>query len=277
MADTINLRELLLFYADSGADDALMDEAVDRFAATEQPVIPASATKASAPQLRAARAADRPTPAAPTRAQTSVPDEGQSERARLLAREAMSLEALREAMQGFDGCNLALTAKSLVFGEGDVAADILFIGDAPGRDEDIEGRPYVGRSGQLLDRMMAAIGLDRSNAYLAHVIPWRPPGNRAPTAIEIEICRPFLERQIELVQPKLLVPLGDLATKVMSRSPESIVRVRGKWWQCKIGEGSITALSTFDPDYLLRNPPHKKLAWRDLLEIKAKLGELSPR
>lgn len=274
----INLRELLLFYADSGVDDALMEAPVDRFAQIEAPGrAPSQPVTANAPNLQTPAIGNGPSAAmraAPSRPQATVPDEGQSERARMLAGAATSMESLRAALDSFDGCNLKFTAKSLVFGEGNAEADIMFIGEAPGRDEDIEGRPFLGRAGQLLDKMMGAIDLDRTNAYVAHVIPWRPPGNRAPTPIEIEICRPFIERQIELVRPKVLVPLGDLATKVISRSPESIVRVRGKWWQYNAGATQIATLSTFDPDYLLRNPAHKKLAWRDLLEIKLRLRDL---
>jgi DNA polymerase len=278
MADTINLRELLLFYADSGVDDALMDEAVDRFAAVEPAKPPRVETQAASaappvdPQRAAAYAA---VPASPARLQATVPDEGQSERARLMAREAASLADLRACLEQFDGCNLKFTAKNLVFGDGNGEADIMFVGEAPGRDEDIEGRPFVGKSGQLLDRMLAAIGLDRTNAYITNVIPWRPPGNRTPTPIETEICRPFIERQIELVQPKVLVALGGPSSKILLDTSEGITRLRGTWREHKTASGlAIPTMPLLHPAYLLRNPAHKKLAWRDLLEIKVRLKAL---
>ena len=151
----------------------------------------------------------------------------------------------------------------------------MVVGEAPGRDEDIEGRPFVGRSGQLLDRMLAAIGLDRTSAYIANVIPWRPPGNRTPTPHETEICRPFIERQIELVAPKLLVTLGGASAKVLLNTPDGIMRLRGNWraYAMRSGE-TIPVMPTLHPAYLLRNPAHKRLAWRDFLEVKAKLREL---
>lgn len=278
MADTINLRELLLFYADSGVDEALMDEAVDRFAAVEPAKPPRVETQAASaappvdPQRAAAYAA---VPASPARLQATVPDEGQSERARLMAREAASLADLRACLEQFDGCNLKFTAKNLVFGDGNGEADIMFVGEAPGRDEDIEGRPFVGKSGQLLDRMLAAIGLDRTSAYITNVIPWRPPGNRTPTPIETEICRPFIERQIELVQPKVLVALGGPSSKILLDTSEGITRLRGTWREHKTASGlAIPTMPLLHPAYLLRNPAHKKLAWRDLLEIKMRLKAL---
>jgi uracil-DNA glycosylase len=279
MAETINLRELLLFYADSGVDDALMDEAADRFAAAEPAPAPRVETRqvTAAPPVDPQRAAAYAhVPASPPRIQASVPDEGKSESARILAREAASLADLRACLEGFDGCNLKFTAKNLVFGDGNGEADIMFVGEAPGRDEDIEGRPFVGRSGQLLDRMLAAIGLDRTSAYIANVIPWRPPGNRTPTPIETEICRPFIERQIELVQPKVLVALGGPSSKILLNTSEGITRLRGSWREHRISSGlAIPTMPLLHPAYLLRNPAHKKLAWRDLLEIKARLKALT--
>jgi DNA polymerase len=151
----------------------------------------------------------------------------------------------------------------------------MFVGEAPGRDEDLEGLPFVGRSGQLLDRMLAAIGLDRQSAYIANVIPWRPPGNRTPTPQETEICRPFIERQIELANPKILVTLGGPSAKTLLHATEGVMRLRGNWRAHVTAAGlSIPAMPTLHPAYLLRNPAHKKFAWRDFLEIKAKLRAL---
>jgi uracil-DNA glycosylase len=149
----------------------------------------------------------------------------------------------------------------------------MLVGEAPGRDEDLEGLPFVGRSGRLLDRILAAIGRDRNSAYISNVIPWRPPGNRDPSPLETEICRPFIERQIELVAPKVLVTLGNPSTKLLLATQTGIMRMRGKWQVHRTRSGQeISAMPTLHPAYLLRNPAHKKLAWRDFLEIRAKLA-----
>ena len=193
-----------------------------------------------------------------------------------MARKAATLEELREILAGFDGCNLKFTAKNLVFADGSPQPAVMFVGEAPGRDEDLEGVPFVGRSGQLLDRMLAAIGLDRQSAYIANVIPWRPPGNRTPTPLETEICRPFIERQIELANPKVLVNLGGPSAKTLLHASEGILRLRGNWRVHTTASGTaIPAMPTLHPAYLLRNPAHKKLAWRDFLEVKAKLRSLA--
>jgi DNA polymerase len=217
----------------------------------------------------ARRETGRPQPA-------SIPDGAQVARARELAREARTLDELREQLAAFDGCNLKFTAKNLVFADGNPEADLMFVGEAPGRDEDIEGLPFVGRSGQLLNRMLAAIGRDRQSAYIANVIPWRPPGNRTPTPIETEICRPFIERQIELAAPKVLVTLGNPSTKTLLNTQVGIMRMRGNWQEHRTADGiAIPTMPTLHPAYLLRNPAAKKLAWRDFLEIKARLIALA--
>lgn len=237
----------------------------------------------AAPENRGTPAADRPRaaaqrpapPPAPA-ASAAVPDEAQVALARELAARASTLDELREQMAAFDGCNLKFTAKNLVFADGNPNSAVMLVGEAPGRDEDIEGLPFVGRSGRLLDRMLAAIGLDRNSAYIANVIPWRPPGNRTPTPHETEICRPFIERQIELVNPKVLVTLGGPSAKLLLNTTEGILRLRGNWRTHQTRSGtSIPTMPTLHPAYLLRNPAHKKLAWRDFLEVKAKLKELS--
>jgi uracil-DNA glycosylase family 4 len=206
----------------------------------------------------------------------AVPDEGQIALARQRAATAATLDELRRHMAEFDGCNLKFTAKNLVFADGNPEAEIMLVGEAPGRDEDLEGLPFVGRSGQLLDRMLAAIGLDRQSVYIANVIPWRPPGNRTPTPQETEICRPFIERQVELANPKVLVTLGGPSAKTLLHSTEGVLRLRGNWKKHVTPSGvAIPAMPTLHPAYLLRNPAHKKLAWRDFLEIKAKLRSLA--
>ncbi len=269
--NAIDTRALLAFYAEAGVDEALDEAPMNRFAeAAPQPSPPAVV------QPAAARAAAVPiAPAAPRPAQAAVPDEAQAALARQLAAGAATLEELREAMASFDGCNLKFTAKNLVFSDGNPEAALMLVGEAPGRDEDIEGRPFVGRSGRLLDRMLAAIGLDRQSAYIANVIPWRPPGNRAPTPHETEICRPFIERQIELVGPKVLVNLGGPSAKTLLNTTEGILRLRGNWRVHTTASGTvIPAMPTLHPAYLLRTPAHKRLAWRDFVEVKMKLKTL---
>jgi DNA polymerase len=293
-ADTpsASLRELLHFYADAGADEVLTEQAADWFAQDAAP------KNAAGTGERTAAAQPRPPapPSPPQRNESSpalpnaspqrgeigrtqpaaIPDGAQVARARELAREARTLDELREQLAAFDGCNLKFTAKNLVFADGNPEADLMFVGEAPGRDEDIEGLPFVGRSGQLLNRMLAAIGRDRQSAYIANVIPWRPPGNRTPTPIETEICRPFIERQIELVAPKVLVTLGNPSTKTLLNTQTGIMRMRGNWQEHRTpGGGVIPAMPTLHPAYLLRNPAAKKLAWRDFLEIKARLAGLA--
>lgn len=271
-----DLADLLRFYADAGVDEALEEEAVDRFAEAQAPQ-PARAAQPKRPAEDAERprpSAQPPRPAAPAMA---VPDEAQAARARELARQAGTLDELREILDGFDGCNLKFGAKQTVFSDGNPRAPLMLVGEAPGRDEDIEGKPFVGRSGRLLDRMLAAIGIDRrEGAYIANVIPWRPPGNRTPTPLETEICRPFIERQIELANPKVLVTLGGPSAKVLLHATEGVLRMRGKWKVHVTASGvEIPAMPTLHPAYLLRNPAHKKLAWRDFLEIRAKLEAVS--
>ena len=170
-------------------------------------------------------------------------------------------------METFDGCALKSTATRLVFADGNPQARIMFVGEAPGREEDIEGLPFVGRSGKLLDRMIAAIGLDRSSAYIANVIPWRPPGNRTPTPQETQICLPFIQRQIELVNPDVLVTLGNPSTQTLLSTREGIMKTRGRWFDYDTGTRKIRALATFHPAYLLRSPSYKRMAWLDLRAI----------
>ncbi len=163
------------------------------------------------------------------------------------------------------------TATQLVFADGNPQARVMFVGEAPGYEEDRTGKPFVGRSGKLLDRMMAAIGLDRSKAYIANVVPWRPPGNRTPTPQETAICLPFIRRQIELADPDILVCLGQPATQTLLGTREGITRTRGRWFKYDTGTREIRAIATLHPAYLLRQPLQKRLAWRDFLAIKKAL------
>lgn len=269
-----DLADILRFYAEAGVDEALSDIPADRFVETaaaqaslRRPAAPSPAAPAKAP------AATRP-PAAPM---VAMPDEAQITKARELANQARTLAELNEILASFDGCNLKFTAKQLVFGDGNPQAPLMLVGEAPGSSEDMQGKPFVGRSGQLFDRMLAAIGIERAHgAYIANVVPWRPPGNRAPTPLETEICRPFIERQIELVNPKVLVMLGTIPARTLLNTSESMLRLRGRWKTHITASGTeIATMPTLDPAYLLQNPAHKKLAWRDFLEIRAKLDSLA--
>jgi len=191
--------------------------------------------------------------------------------ARTAARQAGSLEELRATLAGFDGCGLKATAKNLCFYRGAAQSRLMLIGEAPGRDEDLQGKPFVGRAGQLLDKMLAAIGLTEADVHITNIVYWRPPGNRVPTPQEAQVCRPFIERQVELVAPDLVLLLGGAAAKHILDVADGIMRIRGKWREVTLGERKVRALATLHPAYLLRTPAAKRLAWRDLLAIKALL------
>jgi DNA polymerase len=192
--------------------------------------------------------------------------------ARDAAKSAKTLDELRAILDRFEGCGLRATATQLVFADGNPKARLMFVGEAPGAEEDVQGLPFVGRSGRLLDRMIAAIGLDRSSVYIANIVPWRPPGNRTPTPQEAAICLPFLLRQIELVDPDILVCLGGPSGQTLLGFKDGIRRMRGKWFSFHTGTREIRAMATFHPAYLLRSPLEKRFAWRDFLAIKKALS-----
>ena len=192
--------------------------------------------------------------------------------AREAARTAKTLDDLRALLEEFAGCALRATATQLVFADGNAQSRVMFVGEAPGYDEDVIGRPFVGRSGKLLDLMMAAIGLDRTSAYIANVVPWRPPGNRTPTPQETAICLPFIRRQIELANPDFLVCLGGPAMQTLLGIKEGITRARGRWYPFDTGTREVRALPTFHPAFLLRSPLQKRFAWRDFLALKKALA-----
>lgn len=188
-----------------------------------------------------------------------------------LAQKSQNLDELKQRLSTFQGCSLQLSAKNLVFSDGVAGSRVMLIGEAPGADEDRTGVPFVGRSGQLLDRMLAAIGLDRTKVYIANVVPWRPPGNRTPTPQEAAICRPFLERQIELAQPDILVCLGNVPAQSLTNTKQGITTTRGKWVDVQIKGRRLKVLPTFHPSYLLRQPLQKRWVWQDLLSLKKAL------
>lgn len=264
---------LLAFYVEAGVSDALGDEPVNRYALSD--TVPASVPREAPPQAREARPEPRRelSPPAHAAAPSSIPleDAQAAESAREIAARCTTLDELREALATFEGCPLRYTAKNLVFADGNPQARLMMIGEAPGRDEDLRGLPFVGRAGQLLDRMLASIGLDRSSVYIINTLPWRPPGNRTPTPAEHAVCMPFVERHVELVNPDIVVLLGGVSAKQMLHTDTGIMRLRGKWASIKVGEREVPALPTLHPAYLLRQPAQKRLAWRDLLSLKARL------
>ena len=252
--------EALRWWVEAGVDMALDEAPHDRFA--ERP----------APQIKAAPVAPTPAPARIEHA-AAAPDDARRS-ATSIAAGAQNLDELRALLEKFDGCGLKATATRLVFSDGAPDARIMLVGEGPGGDEDRIGRPFVGRAGQLLDRMLAAIELDRTKVYIANVVPWRPPGNRTPTPQETTICLPFIRRQIELVAPKLLVCLGGSAAQTLLGMKEGITRMRGQWYDYAMGGAVIKALPMLHPAYLLRQPAQKRAAWRDLRTLARAVREM---
>ncbi|MEZ5851287.1 MAG: uracil-DNA glycosylase [Hyphomicrobiaceae bacterium] len=295
------LLALLAWWRTAGVD-AVLDEAPSNwtrdsatvpgahFAWPDSPALedqaapgPAPASRPAAPPMPAASRghpapgarAPLPTAAPPQPARpflTAAPDAA-TMAAREAARAAPTLDALCKALAAFDGCSLKATAKNLCFYRGAASARLMLIGEAPGRDEDLEGKPFVGRSGQLLDRMLAAIGLSDADVHITNTVYWRPPGNRTPTPLETLVCKPFLERQIALVAPDIIVTLGGPAAKAVLGTEEGILKIRGKWRETDIEGRRIRIMPTLHPAYLLRTPIAKRQAWRDLLAIKAALAD----
>ncbi len=259
---------ILDWYTAMGVDEAIGEAPVDRFAApVAQRAQPQPTAATSPPRGRALPPAS---PAAPA-VKPAAPPDSNAMAAREIARSAKTMQELRELLARFDGCPLKKTAKHLCFSRGADDARVMFIGEAPGREEDLEGAPFVGPAGRLLDRMLASIGLNESTAHITNVVYWRPPGNRAPTPQETQACQPFLERQIELVDPEIVVLLGGAAAKQLLDAADGIMKMRGKWLTYQSGGKSRRAIATLHPAYLLRTPSAKRLVWRDLLAIQAAL------
>ena len=273
--DPRDLAALLAWQAAAGADEAILDGPVDRYKASAMAPAKlaadrtAEAGKPMAAKSAAPRAAAKPAPA-------SGPPTPVAAGARDLAAAAKTLEELVEALAAFDGCALKKTATNLVFADGNPAARIMFVGEAPGADEDRAGKPFVGVSGQLLDRMLAWIGLDRTKFYITNIVFWRPPGNRTPTSEEVAACLPFVARHIELVAPAILVPVGGPATEALLRRGEGIGKSHGRWYDYQTPglAAPIPAMPIFHPAFLLRAPAQKRAAWRDLLSLEQKMGDL---
>jgi uracil-DNA glycosylase len=279
-----DLAALLGWYRDMGADEALAETCINwlergeaapgrdfalQLQANPPPALSPAPT--AAPQARRPPLPSTP-PAALQRPFAAVLPDAAIMAARSAAGAARSLQELASTLASFEGCGLKATAKNLCFYRGAARSPLMLIGEAPGREEDLEGKPFVGRAGQLLDRMLAAIDLTEQDVHITNIVYWRPPGNRTPTPQEAQVCRPFLERQIELVAPKVIALLGGAAAKHVMDVTEGIMRIRGKGREIVIGEHASKAIATLHPAYLLRTPAAKRLAWRDLLAIRALLA-----
>ena len=256
-------KEILQWYLESGVTETIGEVPMNRFHSVETQSLlketPITPVPLIVPQ------------------EVTFPSDSLLQTAVQSASKAETCEQLLEALNAFDGCSLKKTAKSTIFGEGVEKPDILFIGEAPGADEDRLGRPFVGKSGLLLDKIMSSVGLSREkNAYITNIIPWRPPGNRSPSDIEISLCLPFLKRHIELLQPKIIVLLGGVALSAVVGKGETITRSRGIWQSYETPQTSapIPLMPVFHPAFLLRNPAQKKWVWHDMLLVAQKLKEV---
>jgi uracil-DNA glycosylase len=285
--DRTDARELLAFYLEAGVDAALSEAPVNRLVGDAAAPTPAIRPIASEAEPRGIESPRSPSPSLPHVGSTggttpvaraaaiSAPPSPEAAvmAAREAARSAASLADLRAILSRFEGCTLRTAATQLVFADGNPEGRVMFVGEAPGSEEDRQGLPFVGPSGKLLDRMLAAIGLDRSSVYIANIVPWRPPGNRTPTPQESSICLPFILRQIALADPDILVCLGGPSATTLLGITDGILKVRGRWFPFDTGVRDVRAMPTLHPAYLLRQPLQKRLAWRDFLAIKKALSE----
>ncbi len=266
-----SLYSALKWQVEAGADEAIGETPVDRFAEAPPTPPPAKAREATARPAPPRRA----TPAAAKPAEPPAAADPASQDAREIAAGAKTLEDIRAALDSFEGCPLKRTATNLVYFDGNPDARIVFVGEAPGAEEDRQGLPFVGPAGRLLDRMLAAIGLDRSDVLITNTLFWRPPGNRNPTPAEAAACLPFVERTIEIVDPKVLVMVGGTAAKTLLARPEGIMKLRGQWFEYSTPAMArpVAAMAIFHPAFLLRSPAQKRPTWRDLIEIRKHLED----
>jgi uracil-DNA glycosylase family 4 len=266
--------DILRWYREAGVDEAVADAPCDWSRLGAPAVIEIAAGTEEIDIGGTVRPERAPAPPQPiARANPTLPLDSSAFAAREAARSAPDLAALEAALAAFDGCPLKKTAKNLCMSRGNPQARLMLIGEAPGRDEDLEGKPFVGRAGRLLDKMLAAIGLSEADVYITNTVFWRPPGNRTPTPQEVQACQPFLDRQIELVAPDIIVLLGGAAAKQVLATDDGIMKLRGKWRSYQSGGRAIRTMATLHPAFLLRTPAAKRQAWRDLLLIKAALNE----
>jgi uracil-DNA glycosylase family 4 len=273
MKENLSPYELLEFYVDHGVDESISDKTTDYTAVTERVVLPmsqAAAAEGLVSNIIVSSPAAMPQTAAP-----AVGAFEAMEDARALAAAANTLDELRAAVDKFQGLSIKRTATQMVFSDGNPKARIMVVGEAPGADEDRIGRPFVGISGQLLDKMLAAIGLNRDeHIYITNIINWRPPGNRAPSDAEIALSLPFIQRHIEIMQPAVIILAGGVAAKALLQTNQGITRLRGRWLDYTLPglKAPVPLLPMFHPAYLLRSPQQKGLAWADLLKLKAKIS-----
>lgn len=283
MADPSAVKALMRWYLDAGVDETIGDVPIDRFRQPERREAPSEPR--IEPQRPAADAPERAQPPAPAPAQMPqtrpapagpLPNGEQIEDVASRLGRIGTLEELHRALLAFEGCALKSTATNTVFADGNPSARVMLVGEAPGAEEDRQGLPFVGASGQLLDRMLATIGLDRSSVYITNVLFWRPPGNRTPTPAEVAACLPFVERHIELVDPAVLVLLGTASAKTLLGRAEGITRLRGRWFDYATPRMArpVPALPTFHPAYLLRSPGQKRGSWMDLLTLRERIAAL---
>ncbi len=269
-----NASILLEWYTAMGVDETIAETPQDWFAeAPHRDLSPVPISGMPAPEVKRKPLERAKAPIPQITPQTALGTSADVMAARELARSAASLQELRSLLEGFDGCGLKKTASRLCLSRGSPEARLMLIGEAPGKDEDIQGAPFVGRAGQLLDRMLAAISLTEADVYITNLVFWRPPGNRTPSPEEVQVCQPFVERQIELLAPDILVFLGNAAAKQLTGATEGIMKLRGKW----LTYAGIRAMATLHPAYLLRTPIAKRLAWRDLLAIREALDATEHR
>lgn len=248
-----------------GVDEAIAESPIDRFA------LPAAEIAKQTPAKPAAIAAN-----IASASRTPTPPKAGIRLASEIAAACNSIAELETAIRAFDGCSLKFTATNTVIADGAANSRIMIIGEAPGADEDRQGIPFCGASGQLLNKMLAAIGLNRSkNCYITNMIYWRPPGNRNPSTEEISICQPFVRRHVELFNPAIVICAGGTATSALLESTLGITRLRGKWHNLTIGEKTFPCFAIYHPAYLMRQPAHKRYSWHDLLQIKTRAKELN--
>lgn len=255
-----SIKEVLDWYLSAGVDVTCGDEP---FGLSDAKTVQSFSLKAPLPVMAKAAPSVRPATTSLAQATNSA-----CQNAKDLCASINTLEELKAAVENFEGCALKLTAAHTVFGGGNPQSKIMFVGEAPGADEDRIGIPFVGRSGHLLDKMLAAIGIDRTQCYICNILPWRPPGNRTPLDSEVAVCLPFLKRQIDLISPDYIVTLGGSAANSLLDINESISRLRGKWLDYAKADGTTAkVLASFHPAYLLRTPGQKSKSWADFLRL----------
>lgn len=265
MLDRDALLAALRFQLEAGADACIVEHPIDRFAPPPAPPPVIAEPVAPAP--------NRPRAPAIASALALAPTGSAAEGATARAATCQTIEELRAAVEAFDGCALKDTATRTVFADGRPGSPLLIMGEAPGREEDKLGLPFVGESGKLLDRMLAAIGLDRRNVFISNVVYWRPPGNRTPSQEEIMACLPFARRLIELSRPTVVLALGNAAVQTLLKRSEGITRLRGRWVDYPLENRTVPLMPSFHPAFLLRQPGLKRESWRDFLAVRARLAE----